>query len=105
PAGATPSASHIERHRNQVANVKVLDVFSFFDDLAGYFVTEHQSFWRSGAATNHMLIGAADVGRHHFQNHRVLDLLACGILKLWVVDRLHLDLVWSEVYNTVIVRH
>ena len=61
-AGATAAAGDVEGDGDEVADVEVLDVRAFFDDLAGDLVTEDHAGRRGGAAADHVLVGAADVG-------------------------------------------
>ncbi len=104
-AGAAATASDVERHGDEVANVHHFDVGALFDHLAGDLVAEHESRGRRGAAAHHVLIGAADVGGDHLQDDRMLDLLAVGILHLGVVDVLHLDLAGAEINDAAIPGH
>jgi len=49
----------------------------------------------SGAATDHVLVGAADVGCDDFQDHAMGNLFTGWILHLREVDRLDFHLVLS----------
>ena len=74
------SAGDVEGNGDEIADVEVLDVGALLDDLAGDLVAENHAARGRGAATHHVLIGAADVGRDHFEDDGVLDLLACRVL-------------------------
>ncbi|MNV94259.1 hypothetical protein D3C71_1890390 [compost metagenome] len=68
-------------------------------------MAQDQADLGSGAAAHHVLVGAADVGGDHLQDHAVLDLLAAWVLHFRVVDLLHLDLAGAEIYHSTIARH
>ena len=60
---------------------------------------------RGGAAADHVLIGAADVGGDDLQDDTVIDLLSGRIFEFGVVDRLHFDMIWTEKDDSAIGRH
>jgi len=65
-AVAAAPAGDVERYRNNVSDVQILDVTSFFNDFAGDLVPENQAGRRGGAPANHMLIAAAYVRGNNF---------------------------------------
>ena len=75
-AVAAPPAGDVERHRAEVADLDELDVRSDLDHLAGDLVPEHQPGRRGGAAADHVLVAAADVGRDVLQDRGVRQLAA-----------------------------
>ena len=83
-AGPTAAARHVERDRHEIADREILDVTAFLDHLAGDLVSEHHAGRRRRAAADHVLVGAADVGRNDLENDAVIDrpfLLDCGRLE------------------------
>ncbi|MNT00332.1 hypothetical protein D3C72_1347600 [compost metagenome] len=68
-------------------------------------MAQHQADLGRGTATDHVLVGATDVGGDHPEDHPVLDLLATRILHFRVVNLLHLDLAGAEIHHTTITRH
>src|SRR5215212_4467931 len=56
-------AGDVERHRADVADVYELDVVALLDDLARDLVSERLSGRSRRPSPDHMLVGAADVGR------------------------------------------
>ena len=100
-AVAAAPAGDVEGDRAEVALLDELDVAADLDHLAGDLVAEDQALGRGRAAADHVLVGAADVGRDDLQDHAVLALAPDVVrvdagtvlqLELRVVDRLHLDL-------------
>ena len=81
------------------------DVAAKLDDFTGDFVAQHQADLGSGAAADHVLVGAANVGGNHLEDHAVLDLLAARVLHLGVVDILYLDLASAAIHHSTITRH
>jgi hypothetical protein len=69
-------AGDVERHRAQVADLDELDAGTDLDHLAGDLVAEHQALRGGGAAADHVLVGAADVGGDDLQDGAVRDLAA-----------------------------
>jgi hypothetical protein len=78
--GSATAASDIERNRDEIADLEVLDIAALLDHCAGDLVAQHHAGRRRGAAANHMLIGAANVRRNDFQYHAVMDFLSRRIL-------------------------
>ncbi|MNN56279.1 hypothetical protein D3C81_1711990 [compost metagenome] len=68
-------------------------------------MAQDQADLGSGAAADHVLVGAADVGGDHLEDHAVLDFLAAWVLHFRVVDFLHLDLARAEIHHSTIARH
>jgi hypothetical protein len=58
-----------------------------------------------GATSDHVLVGAADVGRDNLENDPVIDWLSCRITKFWKVDGLYLDFAWAKIDDATIRRH
>jgi len=74
PAVAAASARDVERDGNQVAHIQELYVPAFLNDFAGDLVSQYHTGRSRGAASDHMLIAAADVGAHDLKDHAVLAL-------------------------------
>jgi hypothetical protein len=113
-AVATASAGDVERHRDEIADLDELDVAPGLDHLAGDLVTQDQPLRGGRAPADHVLVGAADVGRDDLQDHPVLGLAPDVVgmhpgpvlqLELRKVDRLDLDLAGPEIGDTSVVRH
>ena len=104
-AGAAAAASDVEGDGDEVSLFDVLDVGAEFDDFAGDLVAEDHAGGRGGAAADHVLIGAADVGGNDLQDDTVIDLLSCRIFEFGVVDRLNFDMIWTEKDDSAIGRH
>lgn len=104
-AGTAAPASHVERYRDQVAELQVLDVAALLHHLAGDFVTQDQADLGGGTATHHVLVRAADIGGYHAQDDAVLNLPAARVLHFWIVDFLYFDLAIAEIHDTTITRH
>ncbi|MCY1438824.1 hypothetical protein D9M71_550380 [compost metagenome] len=68
-------------------------------------MAQDQADLGSGTATDHVLVGATDVGGDHPQDHPVLDLATARVLHFRVVNLLHLDLAAAEIHHTTITRH
>src|SRR5258705_140805 len=66
------SAGNVEGNRNEIAEFDEFDVASGFNDLARDFVAKDETFRSGCAASDHVLIAAADVGGDNFQNDSVL---------------------------------
>ena len=99
PAAAT---GDVERHRNEIAHRKRLDVAAGLDHFAGDLVPEHEAGRRRRAPAHHVLVGAADVGRHHAQDDAVPGRAAARVDQLREIDALHLDLAGAHVHHTAI---
>ncbi|WP_249212047.1 hypothetical protein [Gluconobacter cerinus] len=83
-----------------------LDIRSGFDDFAGNFVTEHQPGWRCRAPSDHMLVGAADIGGDDLENDAVVNLPAIGCFHSGVVDPLDFNMIGAKINDpSVFVRH
>ncbi|MNV66228.1 hypothetical protein D3C71_1589720 [compost metagenome] len=52
-----------------------------------------------------MLVGAADIGGNHAQDHAMVNALAARVFHFWIGDGLHLDLACAEIHDTTITRH
>ena len=87
-AVAAAAAGDVERHGDDVALLDEQHVAAGFDHFAGDFVPEDQPGRRGGAAADHVLIGAADIGGDDFENDAVLNFFLAGrIVKLGKIDR------------------
>src|SRR6185437_6204548 len=113
-AVATTPTRDVERHRDEVALLDELHVAPGLDHLAGDLVPQDQPFGSGRAPADHVLVGAADVGRDDLEDHPVLGLApdVVGVdsgsvpqLELREVDRLDLDLAGAHVGDTSVVRH
>ena len=94
-AGAAAAASDVEGDGDEVSLLDVLDVGTEFDHFAGNLVAEDHAGGRRGAAADHVLIGAADVGGDDLQDYTVIDLLSCRVFEFGVVDRLNFHMIRS----------
>ncbi len=103
--GTATAAGNVERNRDQVADLQVLDIAAFLDDFPGDLVTEHQADLGGSAAAHHVLVRAANVGGNDAQDHSVLDLAPAGVLHFRIVDFLDFDLACAEVNDATIVSH
>ena len=109
------SARDVERHRAEVALLDVLHARPDLDHLTGDLVAQDQTFGGGGPPADHVLVAAADVGRHGLDDRRVGELAsdvvgvdARAVLELEsrVVDLLHLDLARALVgHSFVLVSH
>ncbi|CRQ74176.1 hypothetical protein PAERUG_P47_London_12_VIM_2_12_12_02542 [Pseudomonas aeruginosa] len=104
-AGTAVAAGDVERYRDQVADLHGFHATPDLHHLAGDLVAQHQAFRRGGTAAHHVLVGAADVGGDHPQDHPVVDLPALRVLHLRIGNVLHLDLARAEIDHTTIARH
>jgi len=77
-AVSAAAAGDVERDRNDVAFFDVFDIAAGFDHLAGDFVAEDKAGRRGGSATDHVLVGTADIGGDDFEDNPVFDLFAGG---------------------------
>jgi hypothetical protein len=102
---AAATASHVEWNRYEIADLVVLDVTADLDNLAGDLVPEDHADWGGRAASNHVLVGAADVRRDHLEYDAVIDRLSRRVDKFWIIDGLNLDLAGTNVDHTAIGRH
>lgn len=68
------SAGDVEGHRNHVADLEEFDVAADFHNLAGDLVAEYQAFRCGGAAADHVLVRAANVGGDGLEDDAVVDL-------------------------------
>src|SRR4029078_10042468 len=99
----TTSAGDVERYRHQIADLDELDVPAYLHHLTGDLVAEREPGRCRRPATHHVLVAAADVGRHHLQNRAVRNLPADvrgvdprSVLEFqgWVVDGLDRHRAW-----------
>ena len=104
-AGAATTAGNVERYRNQITFLERFDILADLDHFAGDFVTQHQPRSSSGAAAHHVLIGAANIGRGHFQDHAMFNFLAGGIIQLGEGNGLDFDPPLCDVNDTAIFCH
>jgi hypothetical protein len=111
---STAPAGDVERHGADVAHVDELDVGALLDDLAEDLVTEHQVRRCRGAAADHVLVAAADVGGDHLEDHAVVQLAphvgrvhprAVLEFQLRVVGLVYLDLAGLDVRNASVACH
>jgi hypothetical protein len=65
---------------------------------------DHASRGR-GAASDHVLVGAADVCRDHLEYYAMVYRLSCRIDKFRIVDGLNRDFTWSKIDDATIGRH
>src|SRR5690606_1173166 len=70
------AAGDVEGDRDQVAFLDELHARPVLDDLAGDLVAEHEAFGGGGAAADHVLVRAADVGGDDLQDRRMGELAA-----------------------------
>ena len=97
-------AGDVKRDRNEISDLDEFNVASGLKNLSGDFVPEDQSLRRRGAAADHMLVAAANIGGNDLQNHSVLA-LSFSQRQFGKVDGLHLDLARSHVRYSTIARH
>src|SRR4029077_2301904 len=101
---AASAAGDVEGHGAEVALLDVFNVAPGFNHLAGDLVTQHQSVRRRGAAANHVLVAAADIGGDDFENDAVLALTRAQC-EFGVVDIVYFYLPWSHVGDPTIACH
>src|SRR6185503_2093891 len=113
-AAPAAAAGDVERDGAEVALLDELDPGPGLDDLAGDLVAEDQPVGRGGAATDHVLVGAADVRRDDLEDRRVgqlpadvvrVDARAVLHLEAREVDVLHLDLAGAHVCDATVLGH
>ena len=104
-AGAAAPAGDVERDRDQVAQLQRFDVGTEFDHFPGNFVAKHEAGRCGGAPAHHVLVGPADIGRDHFQDHAMPDLPAARRFQLRKRDRVDLDLALFDVDDTAVFCH
>src|SRR5262249_28065368 len=103
-AVAAAPARNVEGHRDDVADLDELDVSPGLDDFAGDLMTEDKTFRRGGSAADHVLVAAADVGRHGLQDPPVVALGAVP-RELGVIDTLNLNCSRTNVRNSAVGCH
>ena len=103
--GSATAASDIERNRDEIADLEVLDIAALLDHFAGDLVSEHHAGRRRGAAPDHVLVGTADIRRYDLENDAVIDRLPCWIPKGRKVDLLNFDAAGFEVNHATIGGH
>ena len=97
----TPAAGDVKRHGNQVSNLDELDIPAGFDDFAGDLVAQDQAFGRGGAAADHVLVAATNVGGNNFENDAMFA-FAIPDRQLRIVDAVNLHDARAHVlYSTV----
>ncbi len=104
-AGAAAAAGYVEGDCDEVADFEVFDVGAGLDDLAGDLVSENHAGGCGGAAADHVLVGAANVGRDDLQDDGMVDLFAGRILHFGEVDGLDFDFVLSEKNYSSVFSH
>jgi hypothetical protein len=102
---AAAAAGHIKRNRYEIADLVVLDVTADLDNLAGNLVSEDHADRGRRAASNHVLVGAADIRRDHLEYDAVIDRLSRRVDEFWIIDGLDLDLSGTKIDDTAIGRH
>jgi hypothetical protein len=80
--GPAPSACDVERNRDEVADLEILDVTALLDHFAGDLVSEHHAGRRRRAAAHHVLVGVADVRRDDLENDAVSNVFPAGLRKV-----------------------
>jgi hypothetical protein len=95
--GPAAAACDVERHRYEVANLKILDVAASLDRLAGDLVSKHHASRPCRAAPDHVLVGATDIRRYDLEDDAVIDRLSCRIAEGRKVDLLNFDAAGFEV--------
>jgi len=113
-AVAAPAAGDVEGHRAEVALLDDLDVPTDLDDLARDLVAEDQALGGRGAAPNHVLVAAADVGGDDLEDDPLVAPAAHVVRmhprpvfqhELGVVDGVDLNLPRADVGNGLVSRH
>jgi hypothetical protein len=69
---ATAAAGDVERHGADVTDIQKLNVTTLLDNLAGDFMTQHQTGRRRSASADHVLIRSANVRRNDLQDYGVI---------------------------------
>src|SRR5204862_801385 len=99
-------AGDVEGDRDDVTLLDEQYVPPDLEDFAGDFVSEDQSGRRGGSPADHVLVGAADVGRDNLEDHAMLDLLLQRrVVQLGEIDRLNFDDAGLDVRHATIVCH
>src|SRR5205807_10598612 len=62
PTRPAASASDVERYRDKISEVQVLDVRPALDNFAGDLVSQHHAGRCAGSTARHVLVGSAYVG-------------------------------------------
>src|ERR1700733_6573533 len=104
-AGATAAAGDVEGDGDKVAHAEVFDVGAGLDNFAGNLVSENHAGGCGGAATDHVLVGAADICRDDLQDDAVVDLFSGGILQFGEVNGLDFYFVLSEKNYSSVFSH
>src|SRR5271155_1139961 len=89
----------------EIVHKNKLNIAPGFDDLAGNLVPKNQPGLRGRPSSHHMLITAANVGAHDFQNHAVVTLFAPRIDQLRKVDAAYLHFAGADVNYSAIACH
>ena len=99
PTGPASSAGDVERHRDEVAHVQVLDVGAALDDFSGDLVSQHHAGRCAGPTAHHVLVGAADVCREHLEDHAMRYLAACRSFEFRIGNGFDGDLARAFVHD------
>jgi hypothetical protein len=102
---AAAPACHIEWDRYEITDLVIFDVTADLDDLAGDLMPQDHAHRGCSAASNHVLVGSADVRRDDLEYDAVNDRFPCRIAEGWKVDVSNLDLARSEIDNATIGGH
>ena len=67
--GLAAAAGDVERHRDQISELQVLDVRAALDNFTGDLVPQHHAGRGAGPAAHHVLVGPADIGGEYLEDH------------------------------------
>jgi hypothetical protein len=67
-AHATTTTGNVKRNRANIANTDELHIAPDFYDFPGYLMTKHETPRRCRPASNHVLIGTADIRGYDFED-------------------------------------
>jgi hypothetical protein len=109
-AHRAPTASNVERDGAEVALLDELDVRTALDHFASNLVPKNHARGGGGSASDHVLIGTADVGCGHFEDNPMVALSETRVeftsskLKLWELGVLNFSMIWAHVDNATVAR-
>ena len=103
-AVSAATAGNVKRYRDQIAYLDELNITAGLDYFAGDLVSQNEALGRGGAASDHVLVAAANISGNDFEKYAVFT-FTIPERQLREVDAMNLHDSGTHIYHSTIACH